>query len=613
MSMQRHLQPTPVANGGDGWKRPVPYLTVGVTGHRLDRLGAANSDTIIPMVDEVLAAIRAATSTLAVPPVLRLLSALADGADTIVADCAVATGWELATVLPFNRADYLADFPEPEHKAAHERLLAASRAVYELPGEHTPAGAPAAYERAGRIMLGQCDLLLAIWDHGPVLGRGGTAQIVAEAVLRDIPVVHIDPTGQQPPMVLWDGLTEHDLGQQTVETVPRAGLDEIPKLLRALLDLPTDPVDIAMLNDFERDRKPRRFLAIAYPMLLSIMRVRSLRWSDLRQPDAGMAEAAIMKTCARILARTGRFGELLRDRVAPRFARADVIAVAVSQVFRSSYVANFALSALAVLLTLMSLALPPHAKPVLVLLELLTIGTVLALTTTGNNRAWHQRWLDSRQLAERLRCLALAAQVGELSLHLSERADEKLTWVQWYARATARELGLPHVRVDTEYLRDVRAGLCDLIDSEVHYLHNDGHRMHHLEHRLHRLGTGLFALTALICLSSLFFEAMLETGAATLPGHYVHLLLVGVTMASAGLPALGAAIYGIRMQGEFAGVAARADALVAHLKALRLVIAEDELRFDTLKRRIMHLTDLLTADLSQWRQTYRARPLSLPG
>jgi hypothetical protein len=67
------------------------------------------------------------------------------------------------------------------------------------------------------------------------------------------------------------------------------------------------------------------------------------------------------------------------------------------------------------------------------------------------------------------------------------------------------------------------------------------------------------------------------------------------------------------MQGDFAGIASRNEALAHHLTMLRKVIDADELGFDTLNRRVRRATDLLTGDLENWLQTYHARPLALPG
>ncbi|MBA3897523.1 MAG: hypothetical protein H0X36_10415, partial [Sphingomonadaceae bacterium] len=301
----------------------------------------------------------------------------------------------------------------------------------------------------------------------------------------------------------------------------------------------------------------------------------------------------------------------LRSVLAPRFARAAAAATQVAQLFRSGYVTNFALAAFAVVLSLLGLALPASFKPVLIVLELGTIATILILTRAGNRAGWHRRWLDNRQLAERLRCLMVAAQLGELDLRGGSAAEPG--WVDWYARATARELGLPSARVDDAYLRCVRDALTALVDDQIAYLSADARRMHRLEHRLHSLGTALFAMTALICVGFLLFEALLRMARASAFDQLAHQLVIAATIASAALPAIGAAIYGIRMQGDFAGIAERSEGLSHHLSVLRKVIDEDDPGFDTLKRRVRRATGLLTEDLANWLQTYHARPLSLPG
>lgn len=596
----------------DKWM-PLPCLTVGVTGHRLERMGVDNVPAVQDAIAKTLRAVAKATAALVHPPALRLITALAEGADSIAADEALALGWTLDSVLPLDREDYANDFPDDAARVAHSRRLEASRAVFELPGERSESGAAIAYERAGRIVLGQCDLLLAVWDHGPLHGRGGTAQIVAEAVLQGIPVIHINPHSQEAPIMLWDRLQQHDLGQQSVDTVARGGLDRLPIVVTALLEPPMGDNDRAMLRHFETEQTQRRTLAFAFPILLLVMGVRRLSRRDFRVPDPVVAEAAIAVACAPIAQYATEFGKRLHRFLVPRFAKADVAATYVAQLFRSGYVTNFALSALAVLLALLGLALPSSAKPVLILLELSTIAAILILTRAGNRVAWHTRWLDNRQLAERLRCLAMAAQVGDLDLRIGDNDETEPRWVRWYARATARELGLPSARVDAFYLSAVQDGLCALMDEQIAYLKTDARRMHRLEHRLHLLGTILFGMTAVICISFLLFEIFHSLGVMGAMAELSKPVAVGVTIASAVLPAVGAAIYGIRMQGDFAGIAERSETLSHQLGTLRHVISNDDLNFDTLRLRIRRAADLMTADLANWRQTYHARPLSLPG
>ena len=95
-------------------------------------------------------------------PKLRLVSALADGADTIVAEVALASGWRLDACLPFARDEYAGDFAEGEHRDRFEGLLHQSSATFALAGAR--ADADAAYEAVGKVMLDQVDVLLALWD-----------------------------------------------------------------------------------------------------------------------------------------------------------------------------------------------------------------------------------------------------------------------------------------------------------------------------------------------------------------------------------------------------------------------------------------------------------------
>lgn len=588
-----------------GGLMPRTMMTVGVTGHRLERLGAGNVAAVAARIATILAAIERAAG-FAARDDLRLITSLAEGADAIAADAAVARGWQLDVVLPFARDVYAADFPVGAARSAYDARLDACRAVLELDSDRAaPGGEGLAYERAGRIVLAQSDVIVAVWDGEPAWGRGGAAQIVAEAVIRGIPVIHLDPQASGDAVLLWDRLHPVDRGQQTVDTVARSDLSALPSLVATLIAAPDDAASRTRLARFVAPLPVRRWsIAIAYPLLLAAMAVRGLRWSDvLARFDLARASAPIAALCATDIG----FGERVRALLAPRFAQGDEAATRAAQTFRSVYVANFALAALAVVLSLSSLALP-GAKPALLVLELLAIATILIQTRAGRRRDWHRQWLDNRALAERLRCLAISAQLGDLDLRHGRGGA---AWADWYVRATARELGLPMARVDAAYLGCVRASLIALLDDQIGYLGSDARRMHRLEHRLHRLGTWLFMITALACVAMFVVKMLsLRFGAAELLA--VH-LGNAATIIGAALPAIGAAIYGIRMQGDFAGTAARSGELRDQLTAVRALLASEPLVFDTLAARARRVTGLLTSDVASWIQTYQAKPLALPG
>ncbi|TPG46455.1 DUF4231 domain-containing protein [Sphingomonas glacialis] len=568
----------------------VEPLTIGVTGHRPSRLAGVDLTDLAARVRVALSAFAAA----APGHELRLVSNLAEGADSIAFDQAAALGWPVDVVLPFEPMRNAYEFPDPAARAALDARLAGARVVMALapswPGREAPE---VAYERAGRVMLAQSDVLLAIWDGAPARGRGGAAQIIEEAVARGIPVIHV-PVGADAsaPRLLWDRLDALHLGQAELETVPMGGLNRLPDMVAHLVNGEAD----GALPPIDARRRPT--LAVAYSLLLQLTGVRRLRRADFRRVRIDPTAAALIAPADP----TDAFRTRINDIVSGDFAIADAVATEAARRFRSAYVSNFTLAATAVLIALAGLLLPISVKPVLICLELATIATILVVTRLGNRSRWHQRWLDARRVAEQLRCLAIAAQLGDLHL----RRD-----LHPAARAVARRLGMPAVVVDDIYLTRVHADLLRLLDGQIAYLDGDAHRMHRLEHRLHRVGGLLFGLTATICLVFL----VIELAAVAVPALHgaVEPITIWGTVSSAALPAIGAAIYGIRMQGDFAGTAERDEELAGQLRRVRALCGATLTSYDALRHRTDQIADLLTQDLSSWLQTYVSRPLVLPG
>jgi hypothetical protein len=162
-------------------------MQIGVTGHR--QPPKLPNDALVPVRGSV-AAIIAALDTLC-PTRRRAVSSLAEGADCIVAEAALAAGWQLSAILPFAQAEYERDFATPGSLAVFRQLLKKTDAVVQLPG--LTSDHPRAYEAAGLAMLENLDLLIAIWDGKPAAGTGGSADIVAAALERHIPVAWINP------------------------------------------------------------------------------------------------------------------------------------------------------------------------------------------------------------------------------------------------------------------------------------------------------------------------------------------------------------------------------------------------------------------------------------
>jgi hypothetical protein len=173
-----------------------PTYRIGVVGHRLDRLPAdeAGRRAIASRLFAILARIRDAARA---DQAARLVAVtpLAEGSDRLFAHAALALGYALDVPLPFAQVEYEADFGPPDGPSLAEfrSLLAEARArgvVRELAGRR--AAADAAYGAAGRAVIAGADLLVAVWDGQAAKGPGGTAETVAEAIGRGLPVIRID-------------------------------------------------------------------------------------------------------------------------------------------------------------------------------------------------------------------------------------------------------------------------------------------------------------------------------------------------------------------------------------------------------------------------------------
>ena len=122
------------------------------------------------------------------PPITAVTS-LAVGADQILARLVLEHGGKIYAVLPF--ADIERSFP-PEHLPAYREL--ASQATVEVLS--TPGTDEDAYLAAGQRVVDLSDVVLAVWNGKPAKGRGGTADIVAYAMCRRVPLIRIDPVSR---------------------------------------------------------------------------------------------------------------------------------------------------------------------------------------------------------------------------------------------------------------------------------------------------------------------------------------------------------------------------------------------------------------------------------
>ena len=133
----------------------------------------------------------------------------------------------------------------------------------------------------------------------------------------------------------------------------------------------------------------------------------------------------------------------IRNHLALAFGWADMVATRFGQVFRSAFVTNFLFAAFAVATVAYSLVAHDIGDPKVVQelarhkigpvsLEVLFIIAVLVITIVGRRKKWHQRWLESREIAERFR---VALPLWVLGARPGFFFGPEPAWTGWYVRA----------------------------------------------------------------------------------------------------------------------------------------------------------------------------------
>jgi len=620
---------------------PKPRLTlrVGVTGHRPHKLTGSLATHIRTQLPEVFAAIERAASTILAnsasvyadePAAFRLVSGFAEGADQIaVATCPA--GWRIEAILPFPRDDYQRDFAASaagdgrDVRDEFRQSLAKAAVVTELPA---PSGSrDQGYAEAGGFMLRQIDILIAVWDGKPAKAAG-TGAVVREAAAGGIPVIWLSTEAEAPPRLIARAPTAGDPQAAAYEWNDTALTAVLAPDLAAPERSTAPDSARAGLERYLAERWRRRNWFTAYDGLRRVARglmprlmlVQPTFEERCRDWDSFLASAPAAANLSE------RIGAVL----APRHAWADTLAVHYSHFYRSAYVFCYFLSAVAVFIALGTVFIHDDpqtparevlgTKAIFVIGELIVIGTIILIVWRGLRRHWHERWLNYRALAEMLRHGRFLAYVGEFGrTQTNAPGDRDGPWMLWYVRATMREIGLPAALLDGGYQQTLlSATFKDEVEGpqgQLSYNRHNIERAHEVDHFLHQLGTGCFVLTSMVLI---IFLALFGLDRMTTTAPIEAFLYMGkpfLTFLSAGLPALGAAVAGIRIHGDFEATAKRSARTLDQLAELSgdyARTARGRASLDDTADLLIATARVLSEDIAAWQDLYGRKRLSLP-
>ena len=594
--------------------RPELAFRIGVTGARA--LSAGSHDDLLAQLRDVLHRMRAQVAQLAASPEirdaysdtaprLRLVSPLAEGADRLVAHAALAEGYELIVPMPFAQAEYEKDFTGSESVEEFRGLLAQAASRIELDGgrgEHEAAS----YEAVGRMVVRNCDLLIALWDGEPGKGRGGTADIVRFAASGGPPIWWLRLGETMPPR--WVA--------EAADLAPRGGpaaADPWASLKEYIQLTITPPAHVVPRPDLLFERLGH--LAVAQN---ATPQSTYFAEEPLRRPWYWRAHGGLMRLAA---------GKLRSAWVAPPtpagptgvywhgcYDAADARSGDYGARYRSVYTWVLLLGALALIASAVSVAIH-EVKALAALIELALLLAIAGLVGANHARQWHPRWIEYRLLAELCRKQQALALLGwslplwtldTLAPSAPSEGDaapaKSPTWVAWLFEAYVRAAPMAEGRYSAETLGAIRGRvLADLVQDQLHY--------HDYRERQYRRAAHSFALWGEV----LFFLVLILIGAKLLVLTFFGADSVAVALGLLAVifPALAAGLVGFRSYAELQALAEESHHMIDRLTRAKQRI--DRLSFETplasqaLGARVYEVAITMLQDIDGWARLFRVK------
>lgn len=639
---------------------PRLTLRVGVTGHRPKDIDESIQANLTQIIEDVLGSIADRTDTIRqdfltsecrdfiqhTPAELRFVTGLAAGADSFSARAAIAKGYKLNKILPFDKDRFvLSQQFSKQEREEFEYLWyydpEASTHTEILSTEDTNSSK--AYVELGLTILAHSDVLIAIWNGKPG-GKGGTSHVIEMAKQQGHIILWLNLDGK---LQLWE--PSKGAAGEWINLQYDQNSDSLSTQLNTLLKLSEDnlrkkhiptrrkkaqdflkwavcgghnssaltPAD--RLERYRRDQTRQGSNARTYSFLQWVFTGKPKLWWKVDYRGSYESEAkhwAKVHQTAKLIG-GDRFANEIASRMATRWAGADNLAVHYAQRYRSAYTANFLMAALAVLIGLLiipsGIFLETKAevtlKSILVVLELLCIGYMLWATWSSHRHGLHQRWIAYRSLAEILRNARLHVLLGLPPTGQTIPAKGGATWIIWYVRSALREIAPPDGCFDSKALKKVleTAQTCEVKpQSDYHKRSQDQNKDLEvaMENTTRWLMLGTIVTGLLFLLSWVYFA---------LAGDYTlaKALKPWATLLGGALPVFGAALFGIRATGDFRSAEKQSKEMVETLNKMskRLSHVARSAERNHVGAELTRLSRVLSDDIRLWSILYSNRDI----
>lgn len=475
---------------------------------------------------------------------------------------------------------------------------------------------------AGRVMVEQSDILIAIWDGVTPGAVGGTRHTISVGVKLGTPVIWVDASAPERIMLM---RSPEELF--ALNALPPMTQAELETLFERTLNPPaSDQNERAIRFHTEQwhSRSRRRFHA--YRRIEALFGGNGLRERlgrlvqtyEAPQQFAAGSGAATLAVAAGLPDGDAAFVQRIQTDIFERFAWADGLSTFLSDAYRGGMVSNFLLSALAIIVGVAYLPLASvDAKWPFALGEFILLVSILTITAIGRRRQWHGRWFETRRVAEYFRhapnmlLLGVARSAGRWP----RGADTE--WPEYYAREVLRDIGLPSVKIGQAYLREALEKLLHRHASQQRIYHQGkAQRLTSVRHRLDKLSEWLFSLAVLSV--STYLVLILLAWLGIIPDALVNKTSKIFTFLGVTLPALGGAFAGIRYFGDFERFAAISEITAEKLAeveeriAILLQVPDGELRYSQIADIAHAMDDIVVSEIENWQSVFGGKQIAVP-
>ena len=625
--------------------RPRATIRVGAIGHR--NIDDAVREHIAGTVKKILSVIRLSADDALKQTYIReqfaegldlvVVSPLAEGADRLIAHAGLEQKYLVGAILPFAVTDYEATFDLGDRVKAiadFRALLEAAAlpngyGILVLDGDAT-AGTQrdTAFLNCARTVTRWSDVLIAILSEDRMSSQTGRS--VQEAVDMGVPVVLIDPmrpesftlrlsaegpSSAEPARHLGDFVAS--MLAPVTKPAPDGGRPARHRSLFGLAAYRGEHVycDTGRTCDFEYSGPYRvRTAAPAWARCCSGLN----HWIEKRierlltDPVAGHQGGPFLWDLPFDRALAAPIVELYL-----RYHRADIIANAYAELQRSVQIVVALLSVATVTFAAIATQAAGFSSVVFAGLELVSLVFALSLVWLSHRRAWHDRWLDCRLLAEILRYSKFLLLTGQSSpfsdLRGSYAAREgKRTWTRDHVEDVLRahRLGVPGrgPKADAgaaESIGEYIAAKC--IDDQARYHRRTGEFRLKYGEALKTWGVAVSVVTVVLVgavfgLEILLASHLVPAAPAFEPWRRTGEVLVIV------LPALTAGLLALRAFGEHEIIGLRSLAMMEALEKERRLV-KGAAGMAALGDNMLRIARLLLSDVDGWRELFSGKHL----